>query len=259
MKKFFVKLLCLLAMFICVGCTNKGELNLNEIEERIDNLKGDTIDIQSIYPEEFDIYGELEFIYDFDFKEKIGLDPELIELDYKAFCNEELKELLIVVKPKDGELEQVKSQLKTFTDKYEALCFEEEGLLIYIASKDNAKVLEKIKECKTPIFGSLETIRIEDLQERFGINSENIDEILMKTPLMLVDSNTYIIVKPKRGKDNDVKKEFDNYMKSVEDQWSMYLPDQYELVKSRIETRIGDYLIYIVSNDNDRVLSEIKK
>ena len=37
-------------------------------------------------------------------------------------------------------------------------------------------------------------------------------------------------------------------MTNLEEQWSTYLPDQYELVKNRLEEKYGDYLIYIISN-----------
>ena len=38
----------------------------------------------------------------------------------------------------------------------------------------------------------------------------------------------------------------------------MYLPSQAELVKNRMETRIGEYLVYIISTDNAKVLDTIK-
>ena len=48
-------------------------------------------------------------------------------------------------------------------------------------------------------------------------------------------------------------------MKKLETQWETYLPDQYELVKNRKEVKIGDYLVYIVSNNNDLVFDTISK
>lgn len=38
-----------------------------------------------------------------------------------------------------------------------------------------------------------------------------------------------------------------------------YLPEQYELVKNRLEKEYGDYLIYIVSSNNDLVFETIKQ
>ena len=47
-------------------------------------------------------------------------------------------------------------------------------------------------------------------------------------------------------------------MDNLEEQWSTYLPDQYELVENRLEEEYGEYLIYIISNDNELVLKTIK-
>ena len=47
-------------------------------------------------------------------------------------------------------------------------------------------------------------------------------------------------------------------MTNVENQWATYLPDQYELVKNRLEEEYGDYLIYIISIDIELVLKTIK-
>ena len=48
-------------------------------------------------------------------------------------------------------------------------------------------------------------------------------------------------------------------MEKLEQQWQTYLPDQYELVKNRLEKEYGEYLIYIISTDNDLVFKEIKQ
>ena len=50
----------------------------------------------------------------------------------------------------------------------------------------------------------------------------------------------------------------EGYMKKLEDQWSNYLPDQFELVEDRLVEEYNGYLIYIVSSDNEKALEVIK-
>lgn len=61
-----------------------------------------------------------------------------------------------------------------------------------------------------------------------------------------------------KEKKDVVKEKLDTYMTNLEEQWKTYLPDQYELVKNRLVKEYGDYLIYIVSSDNEAVFNEIK-
>lgn len=95
-------------------------------------------------------------------------------------------------------------------------------------------------------------------EERFGINPDNIEEMTFQEPMINIRASEFAIVKPVAGKEDIVKKEMDAYFKKVEDRWSTYLPDQLELVKNRLVTKVGDYLVYVVSEDNDKVLEAIK-
>ena len=111
---------------------------------------------------------------------------------------------------------------------------------------------------KSPVFSAMMDVPEEALEMTFGINPELVEEYTAKVPMMIVNSNMYLIVKPKEGKENEVKEAINTYMKNLEDQWSTYLPDQYELVKNRKEEKVGNYLVYIVSNDNEAVYKAIK-
>ena len=46
-------------------------------------------------------------------------------------------------------------------------------------------------------------------------------------------------------------------MTNLEKTWSTYLPDQYDIVKNRMEKEAGDYLIYIATADNQKVYDAI--
>ena len=71
-------------------------------------------------------------------------------------------------------------------------------------------------------------------------------------------SVTYMIVKPAEGKEEVIKTALDEHMTRLETTYEFYIPGQFELVKNRKVEKIGEYLIYIVSTDNDLVFNTIK-
>ena len=91
-----------------------------------------------------------------------------------------------------------------------------------------------------------------------GVKESWVEESLVMNSAIIVNSNLYFIIKPKKENSEDVQKAVDKYMVDLEEQWKTYLPDQYELVKNRLEEKYGDYLIYIISTDNDLVFDTIK-
>ena len=95
-------------------------------------------------------------------------------------------------------------------------------------------------------------------EEPYNVNTDNFEEALFETSLMNVHASMYIVIKPKEGKKEEVKKDMKNFMEKYSENWSTYLPDQYEMVKNRLETNVGDYLVYVVSEDNNAVLEAIK-
>lgn len=258
MKKIILGILSISAILLFAGCTEKDivKLDLAKISSELDTLTTDEVDIQSIYVEEMGVFGELSYIYDFDFQEKLGLNNELVS-EYNVNYNEETKELLAVFKPVEGKKEEVKSQLNTFMTSINATLEEVNGLLVYVNSSDNALVISKVKETKTPVFGMLMEVPTESIKDKLNIEATDVEEFLMKEPMMMTQSITYIIAKPAKGKEEVVENALNEYMEALEIQWSTYLPDQYELVKNRKSEKIGKYLVYIVSSNNDLVFNTI--
>ena len=113
-------------------------------------------------------------------------------------------------------------------------------------------------ETGDPIFGMMMPVDDEMLVSLFQINPENFEEYLFQYPMMIVHSSMYFIGKPAEGKEEVAKSEVDAFIARWEEQWSTYLPAQYELVQNRLETTVGDYLVYIISYNNEAVLEAIK-
>jgi len=258
MKKVILGLLSVLAVLSFTGCGAKEnvKLDLTKISSELDVLTTDEISIPSIYVEELGVFGTLESIYDHDFEEKFGLNKDLIS-EYNVVYNEENKEILAVFRPAKGKKEEVKTQVNTFMTSINAKLEEVNGVLIYVASSDNDKVINEVKNTKTQVFGMMMEVTKDQVKDVLNIEQTDVEEFLMKMPAMMVQSNTYIVVKPVKGKEETVKNAIEDYMKKLEDQWSTYLPEQYELVKNRKVEKIGNYLVYIVSNNNDLVFNTI--
>lgn len=154
---------------------------------------------------------------------------------------------------RDDAKEEIKDHLKNIMKK------EYEGYLIYILSYDNESVWNFIEKNSHPmLFENVKQISLEEVSKRFSLNEKNIDEYQAIIPTVENSASFYIIVKPKNGKTDIIKKELKRYMNQLEQKWSTYLPEEYRLVKNRMETEIGSYLIYIVSRDNELVLNTIK-
>ena len=105
----------------------------------------------------------------------------------------------------------------------------------------------------------LEQLGANQFTKFLGINKDLVSEHLVGLPSFIISASQYVIIKPVSGKTKEVKDLMTKYMESVQEQWDTYLPAQAELVRNRLETQHGDYLIYIISQDNEQVINTIKK
>ncbi len=255
MKKI---LIMVLGVFLITGCNQNIELDLETIETKLDNLTTDTLSIQSVDYMKTEAFEEMTNIYDYEFGDIFGLDNTLVE-SYNVLYNADTKQLLAIFKPTDNNKDALETSFSNFTDTLDnVLHTEYEGYVIYISSNDNDKVLEEIQNTKEPLFPAMSKVEKESLELTLGIKEEEVEEVLFKMPMMMTNSATYIIIKPTEGNKEIVEEKVNTYMENLEQNWSTYLPDQYELVKDRTEEEIGEYLVYIISNDNEKVLEAIK-
>jgi len=260
MKKIFNLILITFMCFLLTGCGNVN-LDLEKISTEIDTLKTDEFDILTASEEvaSTEVFNDLIELYEYDLEE-LNIDSTNIEkMSFKVDLNN--LPAYMIIKPVSGKENEVKEDINNYLNSFdnlnEKLETEYKGHLIYIFSEDNEKVLNAIKRAKKQIFGMLMEVDEESLEPLTGINPNDLDEYLIKNSV-LTQSNSYYILKPKAGKEDSVKKAMDEYMEKLEQQWETYLPDQYELVKNRLEEEYGGYLIYIISTNNDIVLDSIK-
>ena len=273
MKKIILCLTLIIATMVLTVCGKENvSLNLKDLSSKLDNLKGEEFDrftAANIINEKVDGLKDI-YDYEYDFKENFGFDSEDIEF-YTIAMNEENMDMYLFLQPLKDKKEDVKNALDNYFSELENSDNQEiankaknksytqiGSYLVYIMTDNSSDILNSIKDSKENIFGALMEVNDETLESQFNINKSDVKEYLIKVPMMITSSNSYIIIKPVDGKKDEVKEKIDEYMTKLEKQWETYLPEQYELVKNRLEKEYGDYLIYIVSSNNDLVFETIK-
>ena len=273
MKKWKLFTTLFIAMLLFTGCGKENiQLDLQKINQELPNAISDKFYMQGVYSiiddQEEPFFENLNDIYNLN--EKFNLTEENI-LEYSVRMNEENYDMYFILKPIEGKEEILKKEMKAFFESLDEkveneykekvsnrLIKEYQGYLIYIISNNNEEVYNAMLTSKQPIFGAMMDVESDALEATFGLNPDLVEESLARVPMMIVNSNMYLIVTPKEVKESKVNEIIDTYMKNLEEQWSTYLPAQYDLVKNRKEEKIGDYFVYIVSNDNDAVYNIIK-
>ena len=273
MKKIVLCLTLIMAAIVLTACGKENvSLNLKDLSSKLDNLKGEEFDrftAANIINEKIEGLKEI-YDYEYDFKENFGLNSEDIEF-YTIAMNEDNMDMYLFLQPLKDKKEDVKNALDNYFSELENSDNQEiankaknksytqiGSYLVYIMTDNSSDILNSIKDSKENIFGALMEVNDETLESQFNINKSDVKEYLIKVPMMITSSNSYIIIKPVDGKKDEVKEKIDEYMTKLEKQWETYLPEQYELVKNRLEKEYGDYLIYIVSSNNDLVFETIK-
>ena len=98
-----------------------------------------------------------------------------------------------------------------------------------------------------------------ELQSTYGISEENVEKVYGKMPMMNVQASSYLLIKAKEGKVDTVKVELENYASQYEEQWSRYLPAQYELVQNRKVGVKGNVIYMIIAENAAELAQEITK
>ena len=87
----------------------------------------------------------------------------------------------------------------------------------------------------------------DDLANLYNINAADLDGYVVKVPMMNVSATEFFIAKVKDGKMDTVKAALESRQANLDQQWSSYLPDQYELVQNYKLTTNGSYIFFGIS------------
>lgn len=93
----------------------------------------------------------------------------------------------------------------------------------------------------------------ETLDAVYGIPSEWVDAYSCRIPMMNVHATEIFVAHAAEGHLDDVKAAIEARQKALEATWEMYLPAQYELVKSSVTEANGNYVLYAVTEHADSI------
>lgn len=265
MKKLLASFLAIVTLVTLTACgAAKEKIDLEQTKKDIEALKIKSISrvniVEKLSMTEY--FPDAVEKYDFDLK-KLEITKENIanveELyDFSLAVNTKKKVGYFIGKPAEGKKEALTKELNKFFKKYKYITKEIEGYLIYIACSDNEAAMKVVEDNLYPAL--LNGLNYVEVDMVLGEKSKDlVSEGLYALPTFITSAEQYIIIKPSKGNKDEVKEKMDEYMDNLQKQWDTYLPHQAELVKNRLETSIGDYLIYIVTTDNDAILKAIKK
>lgn len=93
------------------------------------------------------------------------------------------------------------------------------------------------------------------LSSIYGINASDLVEYVCKMPAMNTTATEFFIGEVKDGKMDTVKAALEARQDALDEEWSKYLPEQYELVQNYQLVTSGNYVIFVISDQADDVVS----
>lgn len=105
------------------------------------------------------------------------------------------------------------------------------------------------------VFSEIATMDIDKTlaADIFNIPEENMLNVVGKLPMMNVHASMYVVIEAQPGKADEVKAKLEEYGNLYEEQWSRYLPDQYDLVKERKMGKVDSYVYMVVAEEAEAI------
>ena len=129
-------------------------------------------------------------------------------------------------------------------------------LLVGCGKKELDLEAVKTKLADSEVYGELKSLSSDTINNLYGIDSSLAEEFLYQESVDSNNADLYLIVKVK---DEKIKQQISDRLDHLETLCEMYNVKNAQKVRDRLETTYGDYHIYIISDNNEKVLKEIKK
>ena len=92
------------------------------------------------------------------------------------------------------------------------------------------------------------------LKDTYGLNSDLVESYAGSLPMMVTHAEEHFIAKVQDGKMEEVKAKIIERQKVLEEQWSIYLPEQYEMVQNYQLVEKGDYIAFAIGYNADTII-----
>lgn len=96
-----------------------------------------------------------------------------------------------------------------------------------------------------------------DLIEGYGIDINLLEEYTIYISSKVEDPSMYMVIKPIEGKESVVKYQVDDMFDKYLSAYKGYYHEIASMIEEKMEKEYGNYLIYIVSDDNKTVYNKI--
>ena len=103
---------------------------------------------------------------------------------------------------------------------------------------------------------SMMDLTADQVQEFYNIDPAKLEEYSIKVPMMNVKSNEIAVIKVKNTADvAEAEEAIKKRAETVQQQFEMYLPDQYENAKNYKLVTKGNYILFVISDQADELVS----
>lgn len=263
--------LALSLILLLSGCQSKSSINLEELNKELPYLSEEGFDINHVlssveYEKEI-IFENLIDVYEYDY-DKLGISTDNV-VHGIVRMSPSSAEMYMVFKPVNGKEKKLIEELQTLLTNSKAtttrvddvklfdnaIIEQNDDFIALIVSNNNEEVLNRIKNSKNHLFGALVPATDEDLPT-FGLSKDLVSEYAIQKPL-LTSSKTYMIVKPRIGKEEEVREALESYLVELRTHF-MSIPNEKKLISNAMVTELEGYQIIIISHDNEKVLETIQ-
>ena len=135
-----------------------------------------------------------------------------------------------------------------------AACSNDEPAVVEPTLTANEMVDEMLAKIEQPMMMELTG---EQVQEVYNIDPEKLADYAIRIPMMNVKSNEIAILKVKDVADVPaVEEAVKQRAQTVQQQFETYLPDQYENAKNYKLVTKGNYVLFVISDQADELVTE---
>lgn len=260
------KIIIILLIILCTGCFEKKHDKFNYIIKDIDSIETSKLDVEEAF-DNFErnlLYEDLKDVKDEVFE---IVNENNLEEFYLRKLDKESLTVIMVVSAKEGKKEEVKKQFDGYFEKLyeeensknqnlikERIEYQYENYLIFIVGNNKKDILDDILTTKEKVFDNTITLDDDAIKEKFNIKTTKLEKYKFKISSDLENINDYIIIE---GEELEVLKEkIDSYYDKFKDEVD---EEQKNIIEKRVTKEKDNYLIVIVTDNNEKVLKEIEK
>ena len=117
--------------------------------------------------------------------------------------------------------------------------------------------LSSLKISDSNPYSNMDSVNDLDLIEGYGIDVSLLDEYVIYISSSVEDPSMYMVLNIKEGNESVVKYQINDMFDKYLSAYKGYYPEAAGIIENKMEKEYSDYLIYIISNDNQKVYNKI--